>query len=84
MAKRIDNIDLNGHIPPNAKSVKIKFACYTAEGKALLYRFSGDSSPVALHGPEGVVEVNIGVSRTLALEILDDSAWQIGVSGYSI
>lgn len=80
-----DKIDLirGQGIPFSARTVSLAYKI-NSTGKALIYRFEGDQTPMVLHEPEGKFDINIPEDQKIFIELLDDGTWEIIIAGWSI
>jgi hypothetical protein len=80
MLQNISNVLSN--VPSDARTAILRFQSSGIPARAKLYIFEDDQAPRILHGPHGLVSINIATGRQIFLETLDRSGWDFKCVGY--
>jgi hypothetical protein len=71
-------IDLRRQVPAEADIAVIKYRTENGvRARAQILKFKDDQSPTMIHGPRGIVKVNVSAGKIIYLKSLDKVDWHI-------
>lgn len=71
-------IDLSRQVPAEADIAVVKYRTENGVvGRAQIFQLKDDQTPKTIHGPIGVVNVNVSAGKVIYLKPLDDAVWNI-------